>query len=148
MDLHIGDVSWTLHVTGILGKVSQHIFTTWIAVKNPSPSIKTHQLLLQQKLLNESSWWFQPIWKICSSNWIISPGRDLSCHHLVMIQYYTPSEGNRNLPSTHVPPALFLAPVPMQVHRQSLTACQGPGKKKRTSSKSSFLRGYVNCWGV
>ena len=21
------------------------------------------------------SWWFQPIWKICSSNWIISPGR-------------------------------------------------------------------------
>ena len=23
-----------------------------------------------------TSWWFQPIWKICSSNWIISPGRD------------------------------------------------------------------------
>ena len=23
-----------------------------------------------------SGWWFQPIWKICSSNWIISPGRD------------------------------------------------------------------------
>ena len=22
-----------------------------------------------------TSWWFQPIWKICSSNWIISPGR-------------------------------------------------------------------------
>ena len=22
-----------------------------------------------------SSWWFQPIWKICSSNWIISPGK-------------------------------------------------------------------------
>ena len=21
-----------------------------------------------------SSWWFQPIWKICSSNWMISPG--------------------------------------------------------------------------
>ncbi len=21
-----------------------------------------------------SSWWFQPVWKICSSNWIISPG--------------------------------------------------------------------------
>ena len=34
-----------------------------------------------------SSWWFQPIWKICSSNWIISPTRGehkkyLSCHHL------------------------------------------------------------------
>ena len=23
---------------------------------------------------NKSSLWFQPIWKICSSNWIISPG--------------------------------------------------------------------------
>ena len=23
-----------------------------------------------------SSWWFQPSWKMCSSNWIISPGRD------------------------------------------------------------------------
>ena len=35
-----------------------------------------------------SSWWFQPIWKICSSNWIIPPSRGknkkfLSCHHLV-----------------------------------------------------------------
>ena len=25
--------------------------------------------------LSFSAWWFQPIWKICSSNWIISPGR-------------------------------------------------------------------------
>ena len=25
---------------------------------------------------NYTSWWFQPLWKICSSNWIISPGRD------------------------------------------------------------------------
>ena len=24
---------------------------------------------------NSSSWWFQPIWKICSSNWITSPSR-------------------------------------------------------------------------
>ena len=22
-----------------------------------------------------AGWWFQPIWKMCSSNWIISPGR-------------------------------------------------------------------------
>ena len=22
-----------------------------------------------------ASWWFQPIWKICSSNWIMSPSR-------------------------------------------------------------------------
>ena len=36
---------------------------------------------------SSSSWWLnQPPWKICSSNWVISPGRDenkksLSCHH-------------------------------------------------------------------
>ena len=36
-----------------------------------------------------TSWWLnQPIWKICSSNWVISPGigmnikKCLSCHHL------------------------------------------------------------------
>ena len=23
--------------------------------------------------ISDTSWWFQPIWKICSSNWIISP---------------------------------------------------------------------------
>ncbi len=35
-----------------------------------------------------SSWWFQPIWKICSSNWIISPRIGVKIknnrnHHLV-----------------------------------------------------------------
>ena len=35
-------------------------------------------------------WLKQPIWKICSSNWIISPSREknkryLSCHHPVLI---------------------------------------------------------------
>ena len=30
---------------------------------------------LNWKRYNISSWWFQPIWKICSSNWIISPSR-------------------------------------------------------------------------
>ena len=35
-----------------------------------------------------TSWWLQPNWKICSSNWIISPrirgenNKYLSCHHL------------------------------------------------------------------
>ena len=34
-----------------------------------------------------TSWWFQPIWKICSSKWEASPSRGeneqyLSCHHL------------------------------------------------------------------
>jgi len=37
--------------------------------------------------ITTSSWWFQPIWKICLSNWSISPGFGLkfqkysSCHH-------------------------------------------------------------------
>ena len=40
------------------------------------------------KLGGYTSWWLnQPIWKICSSNWIMPPGRDenwkyLSCQHL------------------------------------------------------------------
>ena len=38
-----------------------------------------------------TSWWLnQPIWKVCSSNWIISPSRFenrkyLSCHHLIAV---------------------------------------------------------------
>ena len=33
--------------------------------------------LCSSSTLKFSSWWLnQPIWKICSSNWIISPGRD------------------------------------------------------------------------
>ena len=50
-----------------------------------------HYTLGQNKMRDpfSSSWWFQPIRKICSSNWIISPGKGenktyLSCHHLVM----------------------------------------------------------------
>ena len=36
-----------------------------------------------------SSWWFQPLWKICSSKWESSPNRGekkkyLSCHHPVL----------------------------------------------------------------
>ena len=30
----------------------------------------------------KSGWWFQPIWKICSSNWLISPSRDENKKHL------------------------------------------------------------------
>ena len=29
-----------------------------------------------------TSWWFQPFWKICSSNWIISPHRDINKKYL------------------------------------------------------------------
>ena len=38
---------------------------------------RDHELtnLADQAIQMLSSWWFQPIWKICSSNWIISPSR-------------------------------------------------------------------------
>ena len=41
-------------------------------INHPSTKIhrKTDLCPLPQMF---SSWWFQPIWKICSSNWIISP---------------------------------------------------------------------------
>ena len=29
-----------------------------------------------------TSWWFQPIWKICSSNWIISPSKGVNNRYL------------------------------------------------------------------
>ncbi len=40
---------------------------TWILLRNTSQST--------------TGWWFQPMWKICSSNWIISPskGEDKKC---------------------------------------------------------------------
>ena len=43
---------------------------------------------------DNSSWWFQTIWKICSSNWIISPGRgkkekNIWNHHPVLGMRHT-----------------------------------------------------------
>ncbi len=45
-----------------------------------------------------SSWWFQPIWKICSSNWVHLPQfsgwkfqKSLSCHHRSLV-YFFPSQ--------------------------------------------------------
>ena len=35
--------------------------------------VYTHQHILKTHTKQQTSWWFQPIWKICSSNWIISP---------------------------------------------------------------------------
>ena len=37
-----------------------------------------------------TGWWFQPIWKICSSNWIISPRigvkiKNIWNHHLLVV---------------------------------------------------------------
>ena len=61
----------------------------WDMVSHPGlistkwPRCATHRHLLlstypyrQQSLVMIPSWWFQPIWKIWSSNWIISPNRD------------------------------------------------------------------------
>ena len=33
----------------------------------------------------ETRWWFQPIWKICSANWIISPGIGVKIKHIINI---------------------------------------------------------------
>ena len=49
-----------------------------------------------------SVWWFQPLWKICSSIWIISPKfgmkikEYLSCHHLRDLGYLAPIKETRN----------------------------------------------------
>ena len=54
----------------------------------PKRFFKNEKIFLYEtKTTNISiGWWFQPIWKICSSNWIISPGVKMkhlwSCHHL------------------------------------------------------------------
>ena len=56
----------------------------------PKRFLKNEEIFLYQtKTTNISiGWWFQPIWKTCSSNWIISPGIRVkvkhlwSCHHL------------------------------------------------------------------
>jgi len=70
----------------------------------------------------DTSWWFQPLWKIWSSNWTISSGdrgknkQSLSCHHL----------GNRETHSdpgpiysfeTHLPPTWRLG-LPDNTHAQ------------------------------
>ena len=60
----------------------------WTA--SPSPPSNNWKCSLMFISWSLSRWWFQPIWTICSSNWIISPqNRDenkkhLSCHHLVI----------------------------------------------------------------
>ena len=62
--------SWTV---GLPGNFFSALLKRWLS--------HTH---LVQKI---SSWWFQPLWKIWSSNWISSPifgvkiKKSLSCHH-------------------------------------------------------------------
>ena len=72
---------------------------------------------MNQKSLNfPTSLWFQPIWKICSSKWIISPSRgenkkDLSCHHLVSawhlpeVFFFSIWKFRKGNPQVHLPPA-------------------------------------------
>ena len=63
----------------------------WPSIKNPQQKQGFNRLLFVGKLiLNKtlSGWWFQPIWKICSSNWKSSPNfgakikKYLSCHQI------------------------------------------------------------------
>ena len=62
-----------------------------------------HQIHLQ----NFTNWEFQTIWKICSSNWIISPrvwgenNKYVSCHHLVHLF------GLHNGPNTGIQPGIW-----------------------------------------
>ena len=88
-----------------------------------------------QFLPNWSSWWLnQPIWKICSSNWIISPGRDgnkksLSCHHPMVFGAHLgavlPIFSTPQLPS----------PVPA---RFVVSVLQCPGKRRVRRLHATF----------
>ncbi len=55
---------------------------------------ESHMQIPRENLwkINLSSWWFQPIWKICSSKWIISPGigvnmKNVWNHHLDNVSF-------------------------------------------------------------
>ncbi len=75
----------------------------------PGRSLKLLRSLLYDLLL-ATSWWFQPIWKICSSNWKSSRNRDENSknvwnHHpksSILIDYsvfhYKPSILGRQIP--------------------------------------------------
>ena len=68
---------------------------TWTAGRTSKIEREKYGKIILQKF-SITSWWLnQPIWKICSSNWIISPGRGenkkkLSCHH---VDYVNLSQG-------------------------------------------------------
>ena len=47
----------------------------WIQDTLSLPKIPGPSTFALSPLYSLSGWWFQPIWKICSSNWIISPSR-------------------------------------------------------------------------
>ena len=72
----------------------------------------------------ETSWRFQPRWKIWSSNWIISPSRDenwkkcLSCHHL--------------------PPSFEMYPIPKPPKHPQGVAVELPNKDPPASIMAAF----------
>ena len=67
---------------------------SWCKSSGRTASIATFQEEKHQDLPKSfSGWWLnQPIWKICSSNWIISPIRgehkNIWIHHLVLFGFF------------------------------------------------------------
>ena len=49
--------------------------------------------LCKSHSLHISTWWFQPIWKICSSNWIVSPGVGVKIKHIYISCHYLDING-------------------------------------------------------
>ena len=60
---------------GMAPLCSLYIYYHVLQLEMVKTNIKKKRKIQSVKLKWSSSWWFQPIWKICSSNWIISPKR-------------------------------------------------------------------------
>ncbi len=111
-----------------------------------------------------SSWWFQPIWKICSSNWIISPGRvkitNVWNHHLEMYLLLKSGElrcrqlQNSCLRNTHEIPNVVRIPLQLvffwdiQSPKINMSPQKGPFQKEISSSSHWFLIRYVSFCGT
>ena len=93
---------WTMPIFNtkyifIHGTFSSHRYVSW------SRSVTCNPVYVQRKYFffrSFSSWWFQPIWKICLSNWIISPRfgvkiKNIWNHHQIIqfnwVFHYKPS---------------------------------------------------------
>ena len=68
-----------------------------------------HLKIKKRPTKKKTSWWFQPIWKICSSNWMISPGRCKNKKWLKApprkIGFAPPHEKRLVVHSHHMPPS-------------------------------------------
>ena len=69
-----------------------------------------------------SSWWFQPIYKICPSNWIISPGRgenkNVWNHHLLI--NFQPF--HQQTPTVSKPKSFTSLYLPSLIQKKTLTS--------------------------